>query len=258
MFEESRFTVCDAGKGRIELVAAGPRRACSFAAWPSWRRALGARAERVAFAMNAGMYDEDGPPDRAGDRRGEAEARDQPAQGRRQLPPDAQRRVPGAHGRPRRDRHKREWKPSPDVRLATQSGPMLVIDGKLHPAFDHDGTSRHVRNGVGIGPQGRSACSSSATDRSRWESSRAFTATAEGPERPVLRRSGQRIVGPGERPPRRDQAARADGGCLQKAPATIRYAASAPGREGLARPEAPARFRARRGRGRSARPARRP
>ena len=31
---------------------------------------------------------------------------------------------------------------------------MLVIDGKLHPAFDRDGTSRHIRNGVGIGPQG--------------------------------------------------------------------------------------------------------
>jgi uncharacterized protein YigE (DUF2233 family) len=32
---------------------------------------------------------------------------------------------------------------------------MLVIDGKLHPAFEHDGTSRHVRNGVGIAPNGR-------------------------------------------------------------------------------------------------------
>ena len=31
---------------------------------------------------------------------------------------------------------------------------MLVIDGKLHPAFDRDGTSRYVRNGVGIGPKG--------------------------------------------------------------------------------------------------------
>jgi uncharacterized protein YigE (DUF2233 family) len=32
---------------------------------------------------------------------------------------------------------------------------MLVIDGKLHAAFDRDGTSRYVRNGVGIGSQGR-------------------------------------------------------------------------------------------------------
>ena len=47
------------------------------------------------------------------------------------------------------------WKPSPDIRIATQSGPMLVINGKLHPAFDHDGTSRHIRNGVGIAPDGK-------------------------------------------------------------------------------------------------------
>jgi uncharacterized protein YigE (DUF2233 family) len=33
---------------------------------------------------------------------------------------------------------------------ATQSGPMLVIAGKLNPQFDPDGASRYVRNGVGI------------------------------------------------------------------------------------------------------------
>ena len=32
---------------------------------------------------------------------------------------------------------------------------MLVIGGKLHPAFDHDGSSRHIRNGVGIAPDGK-------------------------------------------------------------------------------------------------------
>jgi len=34
--------------------------------------------------------------------------------------------------------------------LATQSGPMLVINGKLHPRFSEDGVSRKVRNGVGV------------------------------------------------------------------------------------------------------------
>jgi uncharacterized protein YigE (DUF2233 family) len=38
---------------------------------------------------------------------------------------------------------------------ATQSGPMLVIAGDLHPRFLEHGTSLHIRNGVGIGPQGR-------------------------------------------------------------------------------------------------------
>src|SRR4051794_1405252 len=37
-----------------------------------------------------------------------------------------------------------------DVELATQSGPLLVIDGALHPAFRKDSTSKYLRNGVGI------------------------------------------------------------------------------------------------------------
>ena len=32
--------------------------------------------------------------------------------------------------------------------LATQSGPMLVVDGELHPRFIENSDSRHVRNGV--------------------------------------------------------------------------------------------------------------
>jgi uncharacterized protein YigE (DUF2233 family) len=36
-----------------------------------------------------------------------------------------------------------------EPKWATQSGPMLVIDGKLHPAFEDDGPSRTIRNGVG-------------------------------------------------------------------------------------------------------------
>jgi uncharacterized protein YigE (DUF2233 family) len=47
-----------------------------------------------------------------------------------------------------------KWTPSPAVRVATQSGPMLVINGKVHPAFDPDGSSRYTRNGVGIRPSG--------------------------------------------------------------------------------------------------------
>lgn len=36
------------------------------------------------------------------------------------------------------------------VQLATQSGPLLVIDGKLHPAFRAGSESRLFRNGVGV------------------------------------------------------------------------------------------------------------
>jgi len=33
---------------------------------------------------------------------------------------------------------------------ATQSGPMLVINGELHPAFERDSPSRLIRNGIGV------------------------------------------------------------------------------------------------------------
>ena len=34
--------------------------------------------------------------------------------------------------------------------IATQSGPMLVIGGRIHPRISEDGPSRKVRNGVGV------------------------------------------------------------------------------------------------------------
>lgn len=40
---------------------------------------------------------------------------------------------------------------------ATQSGPMLVIGGKLHPRFLPNSDSRYVRNGVGVSADGTSA-----------------------------------------------------------------------------------------------------
>lgn len=38
----------------------------------------------------------------------------------------------------------------PSLAYATQSGPMLVIDGALHPRFEPNGSSRYIRNGVGV------------------------------------------------------------------------------------------------------------
>jgi len=39
--------------------------------------------------------------------------------------------------------------------FGTQSGPMLVIDGKLHPEIAENGPSKAVRNGVGVDLEGR-------------------------------------------------------------------------------------------------------
>lgn len=43
----------------------------------------------------------------------------------------------------------------PKARFATQSGPMLVIDGQIHQAFIENSNDRKARDGVGIGADGR-------------------------------------------------------------------------------------------------------
>lgn len=43
----------------------------------------------------------------------------------------------------------------PACRFATQSGPMLVIDGELHPRFLEHSTSLNIRNGAGVSHDGR-------------------------------------------------------------------------------------------------------
>lgn len=48
----------------------------------------------------------------------------------------------------------KELKSTKNILYATQSGPMLVIDGKLHPKFNEGSTSLHIRNGVGVLPNG--------------------------------------------------------------------------------------------------------
>jgi uncharacterized protein YigE (DUF2233 family) len=153
MFEQARFTVCDPGSGRLELVAAA-RNEEAIRRLADLEASLGSKASHVAFAMNAGMYDEDGRPIGLAI----VEGRQVRAINRRtgggnfHLMPNGVFQV-------HRDGHAEivtsdKWQASPTIRLATQSGPMLVIDGKVHPKFSHDGSSRHIRNGVGIAPDG--------------------------------------------------------------------------------------------------------
>jgi uncharacterized protein YigE (DUF2233 family) len=51
-------------------------------------------------------------------------------------------------------------------RLATQSGPLLLADGKIHPVFQENSKNRLIRNGVGVDSRGRVvlACSVRGAD----------------------------------------------------------------------------------------------
>jgi uncharacterized protein YigE (DUF2233 family) len=144
-FEGSGFTVCAEPRGSIE-VRSGAR---SFA---EIQAGLGARSERVAFAMNAGMFDETGKPIGLMIEQG----RELHAINRREgggnfhLLPNGVLLVRKS-GRAEVVSSER-FVPKPDISFASQSGPMLVIDGEIHPKFDPDGESRFVRNGVGVSP----------------------------------------------------------------------------------------------------------
>jgi uncharacterized protein YigE (DUF2233 family) len=49
----------------------------------------------------------------------------------------------------------KDFRSSAQIRFATQSGPMLVINGTIHPAFKEGSTNFNIRNGVGILPDGK-------------------------------------------------------------------------------------------------------
>ena len=152
-FDGSRFTICSAEGLGIEVRTAGPD-GQPYRSFAALEAALGERAEDVAFAMNAGMYDEEGEAIglliEEGEELHSINRRD--ASGNFHMKPNGVFLV-------RRDGSaevvtSEDFEASDDIAFASQSGPMLLIDGKLHPRFQTDGQSRHFRNGVGITDDG--------------------------------------------------------------------------------------------------------
>ena len=43
----------------------------------------------------------------------------------------------------------------PNIKWATQSGPMLLVDKKINSLFGKKSTNKHIRNGVGVMPDGK-------------------------------------------------------------------------------------------------------
>lgn len=149
-FEGSAFTICryDKRRDRIELVLDGPHAPLrSFAAL---EQQLGPRTQRLRFAMNAGMYGEDGYPIGlyVEDGRGRHPINRQRGPGNFHMLPNGVFIVTadGSVAVVPSDR----YDPASHPRWATQSGPMLVIDGRLHPGIQDNGPSLHIRNGVGV------------------------------------------------------------------------------------------------------------
>lgn len=112
---------------------------------------LQARGQRLRYAMNAGMFEPDYSPVGlfVADGRERAPLNLRAGEGNFYLKPNGVF-VLDRDGKP----HVIEASRYPDLargaRLATQSGPLLVESGRIHPALGPQSRSRHLRNGIGV------------------------------------------------------------------------------------------------------------
>ena len=150
-FRGQRITVCrvDVKKERLQLFlrddSGQPLK--SFQGVNQWLSKLG---RKLVFGMNAGMYQPDLSPVGL-----------YVSEGRQAKPLNLANgagnfclKPNGVFALTASGAHVVESSRYPRVRgkvlLATQSGPMLVINGKIHPAFKAGSALRKIRNGVGV------------------------------------------------------------------------------------------------------------
>lgn len=156
VFEGIPFTLCEVGAGEdLRLFLAGSDG--PFGSFNAVNDMLAAEGQTLGFAMNAGMYHRDLSPVGLyavdGVETAPLVTRDGP--GNFGLLPNGvfcwgDGRYAVIESRSFRDT-------APACRYATQSGPMLVIDGALHPRFLKTSDSRYIRNGVGVPADGSRA-----------------------------------------------------------------------------------------------------
>jgi uncharacterized protein YigE (DUF2233 family) len=107
-------------------------------------------AGRLLFATNAGMFDPDGRPVGLYVENGRelVRANTKTGRGNFHMQPNGVFYVAGQTAGVLDTTAYLKLRPRVD--FATQSGPMLVINGRLHPRFAFDGASRKPRDGIGI------------------------------------------------------------------------------------------------------------
>lgn len=153
----SAFTVCraDAAHDDLRLFLNDPETGAKLGSFTNVDAALAREGLKLAFAMNGGMYHPDRRPVGHYVEHGvefvPAIGADGP--GNFGLLPNGVFCIGARQARVIETR--RFLREAPGCRFATQSGPMLVIDGALHPRFLTNSDSRYVRNGVGTSDDGR-------------------------------------------------------------------------------------------------------
>lgn len=158
-FEGNAITLCkvDATAQELRVFLTDPETDRPFGSFDNVEARLQDDGERLLFAMNAGMYHSDRSPVghfvENGVERAPVISADGP--GNFGLLPNGVFCVGTSQAKVYET--KRFLRESPECDFASQSGPMLVIDGKLHPRFLKDSDSTYIRNGVGTTADGKTA-----------------------------------------------------------------------------------------------------
>jgi uncharacterized protein YigE (DUF2233 family) len=150
-FEKEFYIVCsvDLRQHRLAMFWRGPNGE-AFGSLSNLNRYLQQKGEKPLFTMNAGMYHAELNPVGLYVENGREFARTSTSNGpgNFHLKPNGIFYVAG--GKAGVLETSQYLRRGVKAELATQSGPMLVINNRLHPKFPSEGVSRKVRNGVGV------------------------------------------------------------------------------------------------------------
>jgi uncharacterized protein YigE (DUF2233 family) len=156
VFEGSEFTRCTAVPGsQVLQTILKSKNNLPLRNLANLQQSMGTRSNTVLFAMNAGMFDDDGFPIgyyvEQGKRLKKLNQRE--GGGNFHLLPNG---VFFGDAKSWQIRTAEDFSDNITTRprFATQSGPMLIINGKLHPKIADNGTSLNIRNAVGVDADG--------------------------------------------------------------------------------------------------------
>ncbi len=167
-FDGASYTLCEVTLADdLRLFHAGPDGA--YGSFTRLNAALEAEGQTLGFAMNAGMYHRDLAPVGLH------------VEGGQEIAPLVTRDGPGnfgllpngvfCWGSGFRVIESRAFKDeAPACSFATQSGPMLVLNGELHPKLLPESDSTYVRNGVGVTADGLRAVFAVSNDEVNFHS----------------------------------------------------------------------------------------
>ncbi|MEM6300060.1 MAG: phosphodiester glycosidase family protein, partial [Bacteroidota bacterium] len=154
--DESRFIVyrVDPRKGKLRLYWKDDA-AKNISSLDNLRQFLVQKNDTLVFAMNGGMYNQDQSPQGLYVEESKLISpmdRKEKGYGNFYLQPNgifSLTKSGDAAVTPTKS-----FKAHPEIHYATQSGPMLLIDSLYHPKLKKGSSNLHIRNGVGVLPNG--------------------------------------------------------------------------------------------------------